>query len=372
MRTLLTIVCVTSLCVMATAQEPPRGFQGTGPLLGIAENGPKPPLKLKWQYRTNEDDRASVEGSPVIAGDRVYIADGTGGLHCLELATGKVAWKQTAPEGFATTPLIHDGKLFIGDLIGKFHAFGLADGKLLWSVDAQSTINASANIVDGKILFGTDGAEVYCVSAADGKVLWTAKTGDRVNATPSVGGGMTFVSGCDAMLRGIDLQTGQEKFAAELTALAPGSAAFLKDRVVVGTDQGRVVCISADGKKIHWTYEGVENQQMVYASPAVSAGDGVVVIGARDRRVHAIDLATGKGLWTFKTRGDVDGAAMVSDGRVYICSKDRRLYVLDLKSGQKLGEFLAGRGIVGGVSISKGLLVLADTAGNVYCLEGEK
>ena len=99
-------------------------------------------------------------------------------------------------------------------------------------MDAQSTINASANIVDGKILFGTDGAEVYCVSTADGKVLWTAKTGDRVNATPSVGGGMTFVSGCDAMLRGVDLQTGQEKFAAELTALAPDRQG-LKDRVII-------------------------------------------------------------------------------------------------------------------------------------------
>src|SRR3954468_20270880 len=106
---------------------------------------------------------------------------------------------------------------------------------------------------------------------------------------------------------------------------------------------------------------------MFYASPA--AADGLVVIGCRDRQVHAINAQTGKRAWAFKTRGDVDATAVISAGRVYAASKDKKLYVLDLKTGQKLFEFTAARAITAGPALANGVIVLGDTAGNVYCLE---
>jgi outer membrane protein assembly factor BamB len=109
---------------------------------------------------------------------------------------------------------------------------------------------------------------------------------------------------------------------------------------------------------------------MVFASPSVA--DGVVVVGARDRYVHGIDFATGQRLWAFKTRGEVDAAATLSAGRAYVGSKDRRMYVLDLKTGKHLWDFQAERSIESAPAIASGVLVLADSAGNVFCLEPAK
>jgi outer membrane protein assembly factor BamB len=355
-----------------SAQQPqaePRGFQGTGGLAGVAEEIPAPPMKVRWKYKTSDEDRASVVSSPVIAGDRAYVADAKGVLHAINLKSGKADWTYPTPDGFETTPLIYDGKVYLGDMAGKFHCVNITDGKKVWVIDAESSIHSSANVHDGRIVFGTDGAEIFCLNAADGKEAWRARAGDRVNAAPAIGNGLAYVSGCDAQLRAIDMASGQEKFAADLGALAPGSAVLVKDRVVVGTDNGRVVCMSADGKKTHWVYDQVDAKAMVYASPAVA--DGVVVVGARDRQVHAIDLETGRQLWTLKTRGDVDGSPLISAGRAYVGSKDKKLYVIDLKSGQKLWEYTMGRGIEAGPAIAQGVLVAADSGGNVVCLEAQ-
>ena len=70
-----------------------------------------------------------------------------------------------------------------------------------------------------------------------------------------------------------------------------------------------------------------------YSSAAL--GSGRVIVGGRDKLVHAIDAATGKAAWTFATRARVDSSPVVAGGRVYVGSSDGRLYVLDAAIGQE-------------------------------------
>jgi outer membrane protein assembly factor BamB len=360
------LILFCAMMARADAPVPMAAFQGGGPLVGTAPALPAPPMRVRWIYKCSEEGRAGVDGSPVILDKTVYVADAKGILHALDLATGEQRWKYDSNDSFGASPLVLGDKVFIGDLSGVFHAVSRNDGKKLWTIDTGSPIHSSANAQGNAILFGNDGADIYCVTP-DGKTTWQLKGGDRVNSSPSIGNNLAFVSGCDAKLRGIDIASGQEKFAADLGSLAPGSAVFAGDRVVVGTDQGRVVCFSADGQKQLWEYTEVGDKEMVYATAAIA--NGIVVIGARDRAVHGIDLQSGQRKWVFKTRGDVDSPAIISSGRVYVCSKDKKLYVLDLATGNKLWEFTANRSIDAGLAIADGALVMADSGGTVFCLD---
>jgi len=352
-------------------------FQGGGALLGqappIAPERPAPSpaaaaaLKLRWTCRLSADDPAGLESSPVIVGQTVYVADNRASLHAIDLVTGKPRWTHKTEDGFVATPLVMNDRIYIGDQGGTLHCVSADTGRKIWTADIESGTHSSANALGNRILLGTDAAQIFCFDAAGGKPLWKLSAGDRVNAAPSIGLGLAFFSGCDANLRAIDVLKGREKFAFELGALAPGSAVLLEDRAVVGTDQGRVVCVQLPQPRELWVYEQIENNAMVYATPAIA--DGIVVVGARDRQVHAIDLQTGKRKWVFQTRGEVDAPALISAGRVYVGSKDRRLYVLDLKTGEKLWDFATARPIDGGGAIGGWALVVGDTGGNVYCLE---
>ncbi|HZL34615.1 MAG TPA: PQQ-binding-like beta-propeller repeat protein [Tepidisphaeraceae bacterium] len=381
------------------------GFHGGGPLLGDASAIGAPPMKVRWKFRAaDEQSPASAgapansatgappatapatepafrrpgrfEGSAAIVQGVAYVADTAGALYAIDLKTGKPRWTwlnltaDGSATGFETTPLVIDGRVMLGDLDGIFHAVAADTGKPLWSFDGGASIHSSANHLGEKrdrIVFGDDGADIYCLDAAAGKKLWEQKSGDRVNGAPAVSNGSALVSGCDAQLRAFKGSNGKQEFETDLGALCPGSAAVAGDRLVMGTDQGHVVCISATTHKPLWTFSGIGQEAMVYSSPAVA--DGIVAFGARDRNVYGVDLTTGKKLWNFATRGDVDSSPAISGGRVYIASKDKKLYVLDLKTGKEIWSFTAGRGITASPAIAQGVLVIGDSGGNLFCLE---
>lgn len=345
-------------------------FHNGGALTGEASAAPAPPLRVRWTYRTDDVDRAGVLGSAAIVGDTVYVADERGTLHAVHLASGARRWAYKSAEGFETSPLMRDGRIFIGDLGGTLHAVNAGDGAKLWTVDTGSSVHASANATPaGGILVANDAGDVLCYNAADGALLWKQQATDRINAAPAVSADAAFVAGCDGELRCFALADGKPLASVKLPSLSAGSPALVGDAVVVGTDLGNVLRLEAATLKTIWTFAEVTNRAMVYSSPAVS--NGVVVFGARDRRVWAIDLATGAQKWSVRTRGEVDSSPAIGDGRVYIGSGDKKFYVLDLQSGQELWTFNAGRAISASPAIGRGVVVVGDEAGSVYCFEAQ-
>lgn len=345
-------------------------FHGGAELRGVAKAIGDAPLAVRWKFKL-EEEPAGIEGGAAIAGGVAFIGDLKGRVFAFDLAgEGKPKWTYQATDAIVSVPVVIDGKVLVGDMAGTFHCVNAADGKKLWTFDAQSGIYASANAHGSgeslRIIFGTDQAMIFCLDGA-GKKVWEAMAGDRINSAPGIGWGLAFVSGCDAKLRGLRITDGSEQFAADLPSISPGSPALLEDRVIVGTDGGHVVAIARDGSKTLWDYDAIKDSAMVYASPAVA--DGIAVVGARDRHLHAIDVNTGKALWTLPTRGDVDSSPAIAGGRVYVGSRDKKLYVVNLKTGEKLGEFTAGRAIIASPAIGGGVVVIGDTAGGIFCLE---
>ena len=74
-----------------------------------------------------------------------------------------------------------------------------------------------------------------------------------------------------------------------------------------------------------WTYAtGGE----VRSSPAVA--DGVVFVGSQDKKLHAVDAATGEAKWTYATGGAVWSSPAVADGVVFVGSWDKKLHAVSL------------------------------------------
>src|SRR5437879_6165498 len=233
MRKFSCVVCVVGMGAallvwvgsLATAGPPNypadfAAFRDGGGLTGEAPAIAAPPMKLRWTYQTDEKRHASVESAATISGDTVYVADDSGTLHAIDLATGKNRWKNVSEGGFATTPLVMNGRVYLGDLSGLFHCVSAADGKKIWTFDSEAGIHSSANTDGTHLLFGTDGAQIFCLDDA-GKRVWSAPTGDRINGAPAIaklqdGQSVALISGCDMHLRAIELKEGKELFSADM------------------------------------------------------------------------------------------------------------------------------------------------------------
>ena len=344
----------------ATADEW-RQFRGTPTLSGVSASTPPATLKLLWSYNVG----GPIASSAAIAGGIVYVGGGDGDLVAIDLASGKLRWKYATGNLIGeSSPAVAGDAVYIGDLGGVVHAVSVRDGKPLWTFKTGGEIKASPVVADGVVLIGSYDTRLYAIDARTGKPRWDVTTKGMVHATAGVRDGMTFVTGCDAIFRAIRISDGREAFQIATGAYTAASPLLDGDRAYVGTFNAEVLALDLKRRTVVWRYSQADSEFPYYSSAAL---DGTrLILGGRDKLVHAIDAASGRRLWTFPTRARVDSSPVVAGGRVYVGSGDGRLYVLDSASGKKLWEFDTGAGITASPAIASRRVIVGADDGRLY------
>ena len=109
--------------------------------------------------------------------------------------------------------------------------------------------------------------------------------------------------------------------------------------------------------------EGMGGKCLLYASPA--ATNDAVIIGGRDKLVHALDPETGQALWTYPAGSRVDSSPVIAGDRVYFGAG--ALVALELKSGTEVWRFETGAPITASPAVAASRLVIGATDGVLYC-----
>ena len=340
-----------------------RQFRGTPRLTGNSSSTLPPTLKVLWTYDVGD----LIDSSAAIVNGVVYVGGGNGDLLALDLASGKLKWKYTTGNLIGeSSPAVSDTAVYIGDLGGLVHAVNIADGKGLWTYRTASEIKSSPVVADGAVLVGSYDGSLYAFEPKTGKLKWKAVTNGMVHATPAVQDGLAFIAGCDSILRAIRIADGKEAYRIDSGAYTGASPLIDGTRAYFGTFNNEVLAFDLQRRKLLWRYADTERRFPFYSSAALS--NGRIILGGRDKSIHAIDVKTGKAAWTFATRARVDSSPVIVGGRVYIGSSDGRLYVLDAASGKKVWEFDAGSALTASPAVAAGRLVIGSQDGRIYVL----
>jgi outer membrane protein assembly factor BamB len=336
-------------------------FRGDAQLRGRVSGRVAVPLGRVWRTSTGKGSCTS----PVVADGKVLVANGQGSLHCLELATGRTVWAAKLGSPTEASPLLYEGRAYIGTDDGVFLALDAKTGTKVWSFKAEDQIKGSANatVVGGKpaVVVGSYDMFLYCLAAKDGKLLWKLETQNYVNGTPSVVGDRVAFGGCDGQFRQIRAGDGTQLRATDAGSYIPGSAAVDGDSAYFGQVEGQVRRLDLKSDKVVWTNEDAKDG--VFAPPAVTRD--LVLAGSRDGRLYALDTATGKQQWQFRTGNAIEGGAIVDRQHAIFGSTDGRLYVLDLATGKELWSYDLGSGVSTSPAFSDGWLVVCTDDGAV-------
>ena len=336
-------------------------FRGTPALTGTSTAVPPAELALLWSYDTGD----VIESSPAIADGVVYVGVGDGTLLALDFDTAAMQWSYTAGALIGeSSPAVADGTVYVGDLDGVLHAVDATDGRPRWTFETEAEIRSSPVVVDGTVLVGSYDAYLYAVDAATGVLRWKVLTQGMVHATPAVQAGLTFVAGCDGFFRAIRVEDGTESYVIEAGAYTAASPVLGGGHAYFGTFNNEVLALDLAAREVRWRYADPDRQFPFYSSAALD--DGRVIVGGRDRRIHAIDADTGEAAWTFTTRARVDSSPVVAGGRVYVGASDGRFYVLDAASGEQLWAFDTGADIVTSPAIAGGRVAVGAYDGLLY------
>ncbi len=117
------------------------------------------------------------------------------------------------------------------------------------------------------------------------------------------------------------------------------SPAVAGDRVLIGSDNFNLYCLSLEDGVPLWTFEA---QHPIFSSPVVF--DGRVYVGeglhyTQDAKLYCLDVVAGKVIWEFQTTSHTESTPAVSDGKVYFGAGDDGLYCLDAETGRLKWRF---------------------------------
>jgi outer membrane protein assembly factor BamB len=346
-------------------------FRGDAAQTGVTADSLPDKLVVRWQAKTGGDpNTATVEGTAAIAAGTAFVGAYDDHLHAYDLRTGLEKWKLKTG-AIKTAVGVRGGHVFAGSVDGILFCVDAATGKEKWKFNTESEVSSGVNFTGDLVLFGTTDETLHALAQVDGKPRWKfAVAGGPVLGTPAVAGGKTFAAGCDSTLHVLDAATGKELSSVPLEGQTGASAAVRNGRLVIGTMTNDVIAVDLAKPAVAWTFQSPKRPQPFFASAALT--ETLAVTGSRDKRVYALDRATGKPGWDFATDGKVDSSPVIAGGRVYVGSHDGNLYVLELATGKEVRRIKLDGPISASPAVANGYLVIGTERGTVYCLGAAK
>jgi outer membrane protein assembly factor BamB len=349
-----------------------------GPALsgGVDRSAPSAP-PTAWTFTAD----GPITAEAAIAHGRVYIGSGKGVLHALAADSGKPLWSFTSKDSITAAPAVTATHVFVASNDGSLYALRASDGTEVWKFSTEEKISSGPILISAPagapsasgaarrgsawlLLNGYDGT-TRVLNAEDGKLIWSYQTDNYINGAPAVVDNRYLVfGGCDALLHVVNLADGQRVHAIEANAYIPASIATFGTMAFCGNYANQTVAFDVAAGKQLWVYE--DRALPFFSSPAVN--DRLVLIGSRDKHLHAIDRKTGEAVWKFPTGGRVESSPIVFTDAAVFGSSDGRLYAAKLTDGSELWRLELGEPLVASPAFGENLIVIGGEKGTVFAL----
>jgi len=140
-----------------------------------------------------------------------------------------------------------------------------------------------------------------------------------------------------------------------------------KNKVITSNTAGDIFALDLKSGKKLWSFR---TGGKVYSTPAV--WKGIVVAGSSDHFIYAVDAADGKLLWKVKTDKAVLGSPLIQDGIAFIGGSDGKFRALDVKTGNLRWSFDQVEGFVSTLpTYYLGNVIFGSWGNGFYALDGK-
>ncbi|HZN37419.1 MAG TPA: PQQ-binding-like beta-propeller repeat protein [Planctomycetota bacterium] len=260
--------------------------------------------------------------------------------------------------------------------------------RVQWKYAPQDSQFEGVLVREGTVFALDRAGAIHAIDAASGERRWT--TG-KLGLTYGYGMALANVPGFDALLVGTDTgffafdrATGVQLWFTPIDAGVAGPAC--NDSVVIaGSPDGNVHACELKTGRILWHHDYVEDRpddppgfdgaQARFGSkparPGAAAIDGkVVALSIFDQcRAIALDVATGKRLWDFRTEGWMHGRPEFGPLHVFVGSQDQSFYAVDRELGKLAWKVPTGLYVEAGSTAVDRFVYFGSCDGNLYAVD---
>jgi outer membrane protein assembly factor BamB len=354
--------------------------RGNPSMTGVSTPELNLPLELAWEYRSMPVEKAKGDmlvTSAVIRAGKVYAGNKEGDFFCLDLQTGKLIWKISAPKGSFDGAAAFVGDAVIAGSTDTFvYAWHADTGKELWKFETEGEVHATVNVwtapeqTEPQVFIGSYDYQLYCLDPRTGKKIWSAETGYYINGGSAVSKeGKIVFGGCDSLLHVHDALTGKEERQIEIGSYIGNNVALDAGTAYVAHYGNRVGAYSLkDGKQL-WEYG--ERDFEYYAAPAVN--EKLVLAAGRDKRLHALDRNTGKQVWEFRCKDRIDSSPLICGDKIAVFGADDGcVYAVNLADAKEAWKAEIGAAVKTSPAVAGPWLIIGADDGVLYAYRSAK
>jgi outer membrane protein assembly factor BamB/tetratricopeptide (TPR) repeat protein len=244
-------------------------------------------------------------------------------------------------------------------------------GESDWSVQLDAPAADDPEVADGRVFVGDERGRLLCLQLVGGKEIWRRDLGSPIAGPPVVSGRAVVVATRAGDLLSLDVADGKPVMQHALSA-APAAAPVRasSDRIAVGTVDGRVHLVNTAVGRTLWS---IATPAMVDGARLAAVGETVFVAGSDE--VVGLGLADGKELVRRKLPGRRKSGPVVGAGVMALVvaqpvagqGTQDLLVALDPRTLEVRWEFTDGGTLPGAVGTDGSALYVPNAKGEVQC-----
>jgi outer membrane protein assembly factor BamB len=274
------------------------------------------------------------------------------------------------------SPVVAGQRIYVVDSDGDLTAMDASNGREIWSRDADTAITAGPGFGADTVLIGTGEGRVLAYRADTGKDLWRSTVSSEILSPPQRAGDTVVVRTIDGKLFGLNAANGNrtwvyDRSVPSLTLRGTSTPVIDNDIVVAGFDGGRLAALELDTGRLLWETRVAVSQgrseleQMVDIDSEPVVVDGVIYVVSFQGQLSAVDLQSGRLLWSRELSSYAGFSVDASS--IYVSDDNSHVHAYDRYTGTELWEQdkLHNREITGPAGIGD-YVVVGDLEGYLH------
>lgn len=241
-------------------------------------------------------------------------------------------WHWRSPSTIICPPAVDHGYVVVGNAEGTLTALDERTGRIRWMYHTGGPIGGKPLLWEGNVVVGSADGNIYCLGERNGRLAWKTKTNAAVLGVPVASHDTLFVGGSDRLFRALNLKDGAVLWTSDsLHGFVETKPLLAGGLVIFGAWDDRLYALDAATGRTRWIWDG--GRAGVLYSPAACwpvASAGKVFIVAPDREMTAIDLRSGRTVWRTARYQVRESIGRSEDGsRIYVRAMRDSIIAID-------------------------------------------
>lgn len=283
------------------------------------------PLAVRWRYASD----ATINLTPAVKNERVYVPLAGGSLVALNAADGSLLWKNENGGEISCSPEPDEQAVYVASETGELsaaHGVGAiqpkayvravnrATGLTLWTRTLPTPLYGLL-VANEQAVFGvSSNGMIYALAKTDGATLWENHAANSLSSELTLADKRLYIGSKEGTLLALNTLTGQIVWRFQMKGGARGHIWAAHGAVYAATETGHIYALEAGNGVLRWQAQAGPSVQ------ALAVNDAGVYAASFDNSLYVLNLAKGKRIWRKQLSSRLASAPLAASEGVLLTS----------------------------------------------------